>query len=327
MNWAEVSVKTTSEGVEILTGFLMAHGVNGVMIEDANDFNNFLNDTTIHWDYVDEELMQMAHCDTRVKFYLPDNPQGFETLNQIRADLAALQAGQEINLGELSVEVSYKEEEDWETAWKKYYRPIVISDTLAVVPEWESFSPKEGQIVLRMDPGMAFGSGSHDTTRLCLTFLDQQKPENLRVLDMGCGSGILSIAALLLGAQSVTGVDIDQLATKIARENAALNGCDDERLTVKCGNILENKELADEVGKESYDLILANIVADVIIAMAPLFKRFLKQSGTLIVSGIIAERADEVTERLKEQGFYIAELRVENGWAAAVCRFEEDICQ
>lgn len=321
MNWAEVRVKTTPEGIEILTGFLMAHGVNGVMIEDAGDFNRFLNDTTIHWDYVDEELMKMAHCDTAVKFYLPDNPQGFETLNQVRADLENLQAEQEIDLGELSVTVSYQEEENWETAWKKYYRPIVVSDTLAVVPEWESFVPKDGQTVLRMDPGMAFGSGSHDTTRLCLTFLDREKPEGLRVLDMGCGSGILSIAALLLGAESVTAVDIDQLAVKIARENAALNGCDDERLKVHCGNILADAGLAEEIGKESYDLILANIVADVIIAMAPLFARYLKADGTLIVSGIIAERAEEVTGHLRQHGFAVCELREENGWAAAICRF------
>ena len=323
MNWAEVRVSTTPEGIEILTGFLMAHGVNGVMIEDAGDFNRFLNDTTIHWDYVDEELMKMAECETAVKFYLPDNPQGFEMLNQIRADLLTLQADQEIDLGELQVTISYQEEEDWETAWKKYYRPIVVSDTLAVVPEWEKFDAREGQMVLRMDPGMAFGSGSHDTTRLCLTFLDQEKPVGLKVLDMGCGSGILSIGALLLGAESVTAVDIDQLATKIAHENAALNGCDDERLKVYCGNILADEVLAEKIGEESYDLILANIVADVIIAMAPLFARYLKKTGTLIVSGIIAERAEEVTGHLEEQGFRICQLREENGWAAAVCRFAE----
>ena len=323
MNWAEVRVSTTPEGIEILTGFLMAHGVNGVMIEDAGDFNRFLNDTTIHWDYVDEELMKMAECETAVKFYLPDNPQGFEMLNQIRADLLTLQADQEIDLGELQTTISYQEEEDWETAWKKYYRPIVVSDTLAVVPEWEKFDAREGQMVLRMDPGMAFGSGSHDTTRLCLTFLDQEKPVGLKVLDMGCGSGILSIGALLLGAESVTAVDIDQLATKIAHENAALNSCDDERLKVYCGNILADEVLAEKIGEESYDLILANIVADVIIAMAPLFARYLKKTGTLIVSGIIAERAEEVTGHLEEQGFRICQLREENGWAAAVCRFAE----
>ena len=323
MNWAEVRVKTTPEAIEILTGFLMAHGVNGVMIEDAGDFNRFLNDTTIHWDYVDEELMKMAHCDTAVKFYLPDNPQGFEMLNQIRTALGTLQAEQEIDMGDLDVTVSYQEEENWETAWKKYYRPIIVSDTLAVVPEWENFSAGEGQTVLRMDPGMAFGSGSHDTTRLCLTFLDREKPEGMQVLDMGCGSGILSIAALLMGAKSVTAVDIDQLATKIARENAALNGCDDDRLQVRCGNILADETLAAEIGGCSYDLILANIVADVIIAMAPLFRRFLKSDGTLIVSGIIAERAEEVTAHLQEHGFAICELREENDWAAAICRFEK----
>ena len=320
MNWAEVRVSTTPEGIEILTGFLMAHGVNGVMIEDAGDFNRFLNDTTIHWDYVDEELMKMAECETAVKFYLPDNPQGFEMLNQIRADLLTLQADQEIDLGELQVTISYQEEEDWETAWKKYYRPIVVSDTLAVVPEWEKFDAREGQMVLRMDPGMAFGSGSHDTTRLCLTFLDQEKPVGLKVLDMGCGSGILSIGALLLGAESVTAVDIDQLATKIAHENAALNGCDDERLKVYCGNILADEALAEKIGEESYDLILANIVADVIIGLAPMVRQFLKPGGLFLCSGIIDTRADEVADALRHAGWTIEDTRSGEGWYSYTCR-------
>ena len=320
MNWAEVRVSTTPEGIEILTGFLMAHGVNGVMIEDAGDFNRFLNDTTIHWDYVDEELMKMAECETAVKFYLPDNPQGFEMLNQIRADLLTLQADQEIDLGELQATISYQEEEDWETAWKKYYRPIVVSDTLAVVPEWEKFDAREGQMVLRMDPGMAFGSGSHDTTRLCLTFLDQEKPVGLKVLDMGCGSGILSIGALLLGAESVTAVDIDQLATKIAHENAALNGCDDERLKVYCGNILADEALAEKIGEESYDLILANIVADVIIGLAPSVRQFLKPGGLFLCSGIIDTRADEVADALRHAGWTIEDTRSGEGWYSYTCR-------
>ena len=320
MNWAEISIQTTTDGIEIVNGFLMAHGINCVMIEDAADFQNFLQDTTIHWDYVEEDLMKLAEAPTKIKFYLPDNPQGFETLNLVKRDLPSLQADQEINLGTLEISLCYKEEEDWETAWKKYYHPIEISDRLVVVPEWEEYPEKPGQILLRMNPGMAFGTGSHNTTRLCLQFLDGMQLSGLDVLDMGCGSGILSIASLLLGAKSVQAVDIDLLATKIAHENAALNSCDDERLTVRCGNILEDAALADEIGQKSYDLIVANIVADVIIAMAPLFARFIKPEGTLVVSGIISERAKEVTSHLEKHGFVILELREDNDWAAAVCK-------
>ena len=320
MNWAEVSIETTTEGIEIVNGFLMAHGVNCVMIEDANDFQNFLQDTTIHWDYVEDELMQLAEAPTRIKFYLPDNPQGYETLNLVKRDLPFLQQEQEVDLGPLIVTVSYKAEEDWETAWQKYYHPIEISPRLAVVPEWEEYDAPAGQTVLRMNPGMAFGSGSHDTTRLCLQFLEGVGLSGTEVLDMGCGSGILSIAALLLGAKSVSAVDIDQLAVKIAHENAALNGCDDARLTIRCGNVLDDPALAGEIGRKSYGVIVANIVADVIIAMAPLFARYLKPDGTLVVSGIIAERAQEVTSHLEQHGFAVSELREENDWAAAVLR-------
>lgn len=325
MNWAEVAIETKTEGIEIVNGFLMAHGINCVMIEDANDFQNFLQDTTIHWDYVDEDLMKLTEAPTKIKFYLPDNPQGFETLNLVKRDLPTLQQGQDIDLGSLEISLCYKEEEDWETAWKKYYHPIEISDRLVIVPEWEKYQPKDGQQILWLNPGMAFGTGSHNTTRLCLQFLDGLNLEGLDVLDMGCGSGILSIAALLLGAKSVRAADIDLLATKIAHENAALNGCDDDRLTIHCGNILEDSALADTIGTQSYDVIVANIVADVIIAMAPLFARFLKADGTLVVSGIISERAEEVTSHLEKHGFRICELREENDWAAAVCRFSQSV--
>ena len=232
MNWAEIAIKTTTEGIEIVNGFLMAHGVSSVMIEDAADFQNFLEDTTIYWDYVDDKLMEMAHCDTRIKFYLPDTPQGHETLAQIQTDLARLQQDCDINLGELTVEIGYKEQEEWETAWQKYYHPIEISDRLVIVPDWEKAEFKEGQKQLRLNPGMAFGTGDHNTTRLCLQVLDSQMPEGVSVLDMGCGSGILSIAALMLGAKHVTAVDIDQLATKIARENAELNHIPEEQLEI-----------------------------------------------------------------------------------------------
>ncbi len=318
MNWAEVSIETKTEGIEILTGFLMVHGVNCVMIEDAEDFNAFLNDTTIHWDYVDDELMKMQQCETKIKFYLADNPQGFEILNQIKADLKFLQKDHEIDLGKLALEISYKEEEEWETAWKKYYHPITISDRLTIVPEWEDYTPKANEKVLLLNPGMAFGTGGHHTTKLCLKTLDELSLEGIDVLDMGCGSGILSIAALLLGAKEVTAIDIDELATKISHENAELNGVDNENFKVYCGNVLDDSTLADKIGEKQYDIIVANIVADVIIAMAPLFKRYVKPDGKLIVSGIIGERAEEVLAKLIKTGFVIEKQAEDNDWVAAI---------
>ena len=319
MNWAEISIQTTTEGIEIVTGFLMAHGVNQVMIEDAADFQNFLSDTTVYWDYVDEGLMEkMEHCDTKVKFYLTDTPDGYETLSQIKSDLTRLPAAEEgIDLGPLTVEVVYKEQEEWETAWQKYYHPIEISDNLIIVPEWEKVDLKPGQKQLLLNPGMAFGTGGHNTTRLVLSMLDKLPVEGEKVLDMGCGSGILSIAALLLGAGAVTAVDIDPLAVKIAGENAELNGVQDERLAIIAGNVLTDDALADQLAAEPVDLILANIVADVLIGMAPLFVRCLKPGGDLIISGIITERAEEVLSVMREYGFAVADQQEENGWCAA----------
>ncbi len=322
MNWAEISIETKTEGIEILTGFLMFHGVNSVMIEDAEDFNSFLNDTTIYWDYVDEELMKLKEAPTKIKFYLADNPQGFETLNQIKSNLLTLQKNHEIDLGPLTVDITYKEEEEWETAWKKYYHPISISDRLTIVPEWEEYNKKENETVLYLNPGMAFGTGGHHTTKLCLSLLDSISPEGKTVLDMGCGSGILSIASLLLGAKTVTAIDIDELATKISHENADLNNVNDERFIVYCGNILENEKLEKTICENKYDIIVANIVADVIMAMAPLFKACIKNSGLLIVSGIIDTRSEEVLEKLKETGFIIEEVKNDNNWVAAVCRLQ-----
>ncbi len=320
MNWAEISIATTTEGIEIVNGFLMAHGVSSVMIEDANDFKSFLSDTTVHWDYVEESLMALSEAETKIKFYLPDTPQGFETLSQIRTDLPSLLA--DVDLGTLEINISYREEEEWETAWQKYYHPIEISDRLVIVPEWETYTPKEGQKALLLNPGMAFGTGSHQTTKLCLQLLDQAVRPGDRLLDMGCGSGILSIAARLLGADEVTGVDIDQLAVKIAGENAALNGIMDHRFTLYCGDVTEDQELANKLGEAPYDLITANIVADVIKGMKSYLYRFLRPQGTLIVSGIISERSDEVADALKQEGFIELVRTEDSEWTAI--RFKKE---
>ena len=205
-------------------------------------------------------------------------------------------------------------EEDWAENWKKYFKPVPVGNKLLIKPSWEQVEDAGGRIILEIDPKMSFGTGTHATTRLCMAALEDAVHDGDRVLDMGCGSGILSVAALLLGAGSALGIDVDPLAVKTALENAQINGVDD-RFTAKAGNVLEDNELVLSLGQE-YDIIAANIVSDIIIAMSGMFFRLLKKGGTLVTSGIIDERCDEVIAALEHQGFALEITDREGGWCA-----------
>ncbi|MBC8570372.1 50S ribosomal protein L11 methyltransferase [Zongyangia hominis] len=315
MNWIEADIFTTTAGIDPVSDQLVALGVTGFAIQDAQDFRDFLEDTTIYWDYVDEELMKLTECETKITVYLPDNPQGAENLAAIRSMLGVLKDRDTDGAwGRLELSLTDVREEDWATAWKKYYHPVQVSERLLICPSWEEADLQPGQVMLRLDPGMAFGTGTHDTTRLCMQLIEKHMVPGCHVLDVGCGSGILSIAALLLGAKDALGVDIDQNAVKVAGENAALNGVED-RLTVLCGDLTARVQ-------GQYELICANIVADVIIRLCPDIPRFLKKDGVFIASGIIDERLEDVREALSETGFVVDELRESGGWCALACHYE-----
>ena len=212
------------------------------------------------------------------------------------------------------------EEEDWENNWKQYFKPFPVGNRLMIKPSWETLPEGTDRIVVEIDPSSSFGTGSHTTTRLCLEKIDQTlagmpEPSRMRMLDMGCGSGILGIAAVKLGVGSVNAVDIDQNSARIAAENYEVNGIDSTQYNVYAGDILKDTALAETIGERPYDLIAANIVADVIIWMAPSFKRFLAENGTLIVSGIIAERSSEVIAALERNGFAVKEFTESEDWA------------
>ena len=321
MEWTEVNIYTETAGIDLLCSKLMDIGIKGFVIQDADDFNEFLENKNGQWDYIDEDLMGLSQCETRITVYLPANSQGADMLSSIRTMLAELKANDADNVyGRLEAELSSIREEDWANNWKQYFKPIKVGEKLVIKPSWEKYDEDSERIILEIDPASSFGTGQHHTTRLCLELLEKNLKTGDKLLDMGCGSGILSIGAMLLGAESAVAVDIEQNAAATAMENALKNHISSEKYKTYYGNILTDAKLAHEIDCK-YDIITANIVADVLIAMKEFFVRYLKKGGTLIVSGIIEERMHEVIEALESVGFSGPEANIKEGWAAVKFTF------
>lgn len=320
MDWVSVTIYTTSEGIEPVTGRLYQLGVAGVEIEDQKDFEEFLDGNRQYWDYVDEAVLEKIKGETTVRVYLPDSLEGHENLIEIRQSMQQLKALDSGHcFGRLDITLANLSEEDWANNWKQYFKPIRVGEKILIRPEWEALpDDTEGRTVFTVNPGMTFGTGAHETTRLCITELEKQVKEGMRILDLGCGSGILSVISLLLQAKEAVAVDIDPIAEDIVYENAKLNGIGKDRLTVLIGNVTADSELRARISTGKYDVVVANIVADVIIALAPFVPPLLSEDGVFVCSGIILERKDEVLRALQESGFTIDRIDQENGWAAIV---------
>ena len=317
MKWLELKLDTSPAGLDPVSQLLEEQGITGLVIDDEGDFRDFLEHNHQYWDYVDEELMQEKQGLCRITFYLSDDPEGYHRLAQVRMALSQLKAAHP-EYAPLLLTMNNLEDADWENNWKQFYKPMEIGERLIVVPEWEQANT-QGRIPLILNPGLTFGTGSHATTRLCLTALEETIHGGERVLDLGCGSGILSIAALRLGAEHAFACDIDDKCVGVAYENAALNGIGREHYTVRAGDVLSDKRLAREFGGD-YDIVVANIVADVIIALAPQVGKLLKKGGIFLCSGIIDDRAEEVARHLREAGWDIFRTRQSEGWFSYLCR-------
>ncbi|HZK38498.1 MAG TPA: 50S ribosomal protein L11 methyltransferase [Clostridia bacterium] len=309
MKWVEVSIKTTTGAVEAVANVLYNVGVSGVVIEDPHDII-LTNDDGNAWDYIDESLLNLEEG-AIVKGYIPESSDLIDKIDLVKQSVALLpQFGLNIGTGEVSV-VEVREE-DWSTSWKKYYKPTKVGNKIVVKPIWEEYNPGKDEIVIEMDPGMAFGTGTHETTIMCVQQLEQYVFEKCTVFDVGCGSGILSIAAAKLGAGKVIGIDYDKVAINVAGKNVIENEVDGI-VEIKHGNLMD-------VITEKADIIVANIIADVIILLSKNIKNFLKNDGFFIVSGIILDRIKEVKHNLVMNGLEIVEIGMMGEWAVIVSK-------
>ena len=305
MRYIEVTVNTPGAEIDARCQEMADMGAGGFVIENEEDFKDFLEQNHQYWDYVDDELENQFAGVSRIKCYLTDDEDGIAVLRRINAAYD-------------DVTTSYVEDSEWENNWREYYKPIDVGEKLVVVPEWEE-APQDGRLPLRLDPGLIFGTGSHATTRMCLAALEKFSKPGVRVLDLGCGSGILGIGALILGCDSCLGVDIDPKAPDVVMSNAALNGIGADKMTAWAGDIIADASLRARIGGW-YQLVLANIVADVIIPLSAVVRQFMAPGAVFICSGIIEHRWPETEAALISNGFEILDHKSEEEWHCFVCR-------
>ena len=302
MAWLEITLDTVSEKIESVAAQLTAQGFAELVIEDQAEFESFLDENRAYWDYIDEDLQQKLQGLSHIKIYLEDT----DTAALSRLEAAASQLG-------LPMDVKTMIDTNWEESWKDNYPAVEVGENLIVVPYW-SAEETGGRTPIILDPGLTFGTGAHASTQMVMEFMEKCVQKGFRCLDLGSGSGILSIAALRLGAASAIGVDIDPKAESIARENAAYNGFSAPEFTALTGNVTEDTALMSRLQKQSYDLVLVNIVADVIIGLAPVLPAFLGSSSILLCSGILDVRLPDVVQALEQAGLEIMEIKAKEDW-------------
>ncbi|MCR5610692.1 MAG: 50S ribosomal protein L11 methyltransferase [Clostridiales bacterium] len=317
MKWLELTVSTTDEGADIVAARLSMLGINEVSVVQGHDaVERIMNETVKYWDYADDAALDKKPAVQAYLAIVPENDGIEEKVRASMAELKTIEPEIGIDLGTLAVETKEVDEEDWANNWKAYFKPISVGDKLIVCPTWEKAEDTGDRAVLRIDPGMAFGTGNHHTTRMCLELIEKYMKKGASVIDIGCGSGILSASAVLMGAEDAVAIDVDPVATKVAAETAELNGIDLMKYTVYTGDVLTDKQIREAVTKKKFDVVLANIVANVIIALAPLVPKLMHRDSVFISSGIIDDRLDDVVAALEENGLKVNEIRVGDDWRA-----------
>ena len=323
MEYLEVKVYTTTKGIDPVSGIFLAAGVEGIVVEDPGDFYELMEKKNAYdWDYVDDDLVKdLKNKETNVTAYLEKTPEGYAQLKQIDEEIWKLSTFDACAafedtvclLGRLKLCVRTVDDNDWKDNWKEYFKPVKITDRIVIKPSWEDYEKQEGEIVIEIDPGAAFGTGKHPTTTMCIKALEKYiRTGESTVLDVGCGSGILSIAAVLLGARDVLGIDIDPLAVIVSKENAAFNKLED-RISIVEGDLTKGVDY-------KADIVVANLMADLVVILAKDVRRHLNPGGLYVSSGILAEKKEEVAAKIREAGFEIVEIYEEDEWVCIVAR-------
>ena len=302
MAWLEFIIGTDSKRIDSVATALTAQGFSELVIEDQQEFETFLDENRAYWDYIDEDFQQKLQGLSHIKIYLEDT----DTAGRTRLEKAVSKLN-------LPMEVKTLEETNWEESWKDNYPAVEVGKNLIVVPYWQA-EETNGRTPVVLDPGLTFGTGAHASTQMVMETMEETVKSGFRCLDLGSGSGILSLTALRLGAASAIGVDIDPKAEDIARENAAYNGFAAPEFTALTGNVTEDKSLMTRLSQQEYDLVLVNIVADVIIGLSPILPDFLTERSTLICSGILDVRLNDVIAALEKAGLQITAVREKEDW-------------
>ncbi len=315
MRYIEVKIYTTQEGIDPLTCILMDMGIAGFAIEDARDFQDLLNKKNSYdWDYIDESLMELKNIQSSITFYLEEAEENSSILKQLRETLDELKSDEHrsdesIDYGKLELVWKSVDDSDWKDNWKEYFKPARITDRIVIKPTWEAYEPTVDELVIEIDPGMAFGTGTHPTTSLCVKFLERYiEPEKDNVLDVGCGSGILAIASALLGAKDVLAVDIDPIAVEVSKDNVELNHLS-SKIRVMEGDLTKGL-------REKADIVVANLMADLIVMLSKDVASHLKGKSIYISSGILIEKQAQVVSAIEECGFHILDIMEEGEWCA-----------
>ena len=309
MAWLEITINTVSAGVDEIAAVLTANGFSDLLIEDQDQFEDFLEQNRAYWDYIDEQLQQQLQGLSRIKLYLEDtDTAGLDRLTALTESLS------------LPVTVAPMAEVDWEESWKENYTAVEVGERLVVLPYWLAEEDHGHRLPVILDPGLTFGTGAHPSTQMVMRAMEAYVTPGSHCLDLGSGSGILSIAALRLGAESAVGVDIDPKAEDIARENAAYNRFSAPEFTALTGNVTADRKLMDLLAGKHYDVVLVNIVADVIIGLAPVLPSFLRENSILICSGILDSRLADVTAALTQSGLTVLDTFAQEDWRCVTAK-------